>query len=188
MFTFSNINFIDLRTSFVVRLFFAACLIHGYCGPSFGESGLKTYHDAKGRFSIDYPSTMTVDASNPDEIRIFHPSASFRINIDLIKRPKKSSRDAKPFMNAVKGNLKEEFTDVKIIDEGHAANDPSQLYLLCSFTDKRGVRLTQLTQVYLAEERILQLIISDKPEGFRNLAGIIDKIRNSLKIMKSSLE
>lgn len=188
MFTSIDINLSDPSASFIVRLFFAACLIHGYCAPSFGESGLKAYHDVKGRFSIDYPVAMTLDASNPDEIRIFHPSASFRINIDIIKRPKKSSRDAKPFMNAVKSNLKEEFTDVKIIDEGHADNDPSQLYLLCSFTDRRGVRLTQLTQVYLAEERILQLIISDKPEGFRNLAGIIDKIRNSLKIMKSSLE
>ena len=156
-------------------------------GPC-NQDGFKTYVDPQARFSMDYPATMTVDALSPDELNFSHSSASLRMSLDVIRRPKKASKDVKAFLEAIRQNLKEEFKDVVIISDGASKTDPSQLYLLYSFTDKRGMKITQLTQVYLADERILQLIISDKSEGFKNLDAIIDRVRNSLRISKPSLE
>ncbi len=158
------------------------------CNNSWSQDGFKTYVDPHARFSLDYPSTMTIDAPSPDELTFSHPSASLRMSLDVIRRPKKASKDVKAFVNAIRQNLREEFKDAVIISDGSSKTDPSQLYLLYSFTDKRGIKLTQMTQVYLADERILQLIISDRSEGFRNLDSIIDRIRNSLRILKPSLE
>lgn len=167
----------------------ATCLSLFAFGESLGQEGFKTYVDPHSRFSIDYPSTMIIEAHSPDELNFSHPSASLRMSLDIIRRPnKKASKDVKAFMNAIRHNLKEEFKDVVIISEGSSKTDPSQLYLLYSFTDKRGMKLTQLTQVYLADERILQLIISDRSEGFKNLDSLIERIHNSLKISKPSLE
>ncbi len=157
-------------------------------GSDVGEEGFRTFVDSRGRFSIKYPATMSVESPTPDELNIFHPSASLRISLDIIKRPKKSSRDTKAFMEAIKRNLKEEFKDSTVLKEGNPSSDSSQQYLVCSFTDKRGVKLTQLTQVYLADEHILQLMITDRPEGFKNLMSVIDRISNSLRILKPSLD
>ncbi|MGD9818377.1 MAG: hypothetical protein AB7V04_06720 [Desulfomonilaceae bacterium] len=151
------------------------------------DDGLTAYTDPKGRFSIDYPSTMTLNAASVDDLSIVHPSASLRIDVDVIQRPKKASRDTVAFLNVLKKGLKEEFPDAQILGEGQSATDPKQLYLICSFTDKRGVKLVQLVQVYLADERILQLIISDRSAGFKNLESLITRISNSLKIFKPSL-
>ena len=175
------------QSTFAIVL--ATCLSLFPFEKSLAQEGFKTYVDPQARFSIDYPSTMTIDAQSPDELNFSHPSASLRMSLDIIRRPnKKASKDVKAFMNAIRQNLKEEFKDVLIVSEGSSKTDPSQVYLLYSFTDKRGMKLTQLTQVYLADERILQLIISDRSEGFKNLDSLIERIHNSLKISKPSLE
>lgn len=187
MLSFLSLVFKTKPRPAIFGLVLIAYFFNGSLMMSCAEDGFNTYIDTKGRFSIEYPSTMTVDTSVPDELTIFHPSATLRIRLNIIDRPKKSSRDTKVFIDALKQNLREEFRDAVVLEEGHSSSDPSQAYILCSFTDKRGVKLTQLTQVYLAEERILQLIISDKPEGFKNLGSIINRIRNSLKILKPFL-
>ncbi len=155
---------------------------------SFADDGFKTFVDSRGRFSIEYPSTMTVDSRSPDELKFSHPSASLRISLDVIKRPGKSSLNTKTFIETMKKTFQEEFKNSTLIGEGASANDPNQFYLIYTFTDKRGIKLTQLTQFFVGKERILQLIISDKPEGFKNLESVITRIRNSMKITNSSLE
>lgn len=169
------------------RLFLVICAILALCNQSSAQDGFNTYLDKDGRFSIEYPSTMTVDIMSPDELNFSHPSASLRMSLDIIRRPKKATKNTEVFVNAIKQNLKDEFKDVTIMSEGASSSDPSQLYLLYSFTDKRGVKLTQLTQVYMADERILQLTISDRSEGFNNLGSVIQRIRTSLKILKPNL-
>ncbi len=180
---FSAICFLKLVGLTMMTFFIAAV-----ASPCNAEDGFSHHVDPKGRFSLEYPSTMTVQAKSEDETIFSHGSASMRMSVDVIKRPKKASRDTKAFINAIKQNLKDEFKDVTIVSEGASASDPNQMYLVYSFTGRRGVKLTQLTQVYLADERILQLIISDRSEGFRNLDSAIQRIQNSLKILKPSLE
>ncbi|MCX5871791.1 MAG: hypothetical protein NTY51_00925, partial [Deltaproteobacteria bacterium] len=34
------------------------------------------YKDPLGRFSLDFPGTMKVQAKNPDDVLIFHPNAT----------------------------------------------------------------------------------------------------------------
>jgi hypothetical protein len=46
----------------------------------------------------------------------------------------------------------------------------------------------QLVQYYVTEDRLLQMIISDRPEGFRNLQKVIRQIHQSLRIMKPALK
>ena len=45
------------------------------------DAGYTRYKDPLGRFAFDYPSTMQVRTSSPDEAAIFHPSATLRISV-----------------------------------------------------------------------------------------------------------
>ncbi len=153
------------------------------------NSAFKTYTDPLKRFSIKFPSTMKVEEPNPDEIRIYHPNATFRINISIENRLKKGPPDATAFIKAFKQNLKLETKQPEILKEGSSKNiKGAQAYLIYAFTDKRGIRLMQLYQYYATEDRFLQLIITDRVEGFKNLEKIISEIHESFKILKPRLQ
>ncbi len=152
-------------------------------------NAFKTFKDPLNRFSIKFPATMKVEDSNPDEIRIYHPNATFRINITIEKRLKKGPPDATAFINAFKQNLKLETQQPEILKEGRSKTiKGAQAYLICAFTDKRGIRLMQLCQYFATEDRFLQLIIMDKIEGFKNLEKIISEIHDSFTILKPDLK
>ena len=86
-------------------------------------------------------------------------------------------------------NLKLETKQPEILKEGSSKNiKGAQAYLIYAFTDKRGIRLMQLCQYYATEDRFLQLIITDRIEGFRNLEKIISEIHESFKILKPNLQ
>ena len=154
-----------------------------------GSKAFKTYTDPLKRFSIKFPATMKVEESNPDEIRIYHPNATFRINISIENRLKKGPPDTTAFIKAFKPNLKLETKQLEILKEGSSKNiKGAQAYLIYAFTDKRGIRLMQLCQYYATEDRFLQLIITDRIEGFRNLEKIISEIHESFKILKPNLQ
>jgi hypothetical protein len=154
-----------------------------------GSKAFKTYTDPLKRFSIKFPATMKVEEPNPDEIRIYHPNATFRINISIENRLKKGPPDATAFIKAFKQNLKLETKQPEILKEGSSKNiKGAQAYLIYAFTDKRGIRLMQLCQYYATEDRFLQLIITDRIEGFRNLEKIITEIHESFKILKPNLQ
>lgn len=147
------------------------------------------YKDSLGRFSLDFPGTMQVQAKNPDDVLIFHPNATFRINILIEKRPKKVQPDATAFMNAFKENLKQEAKQSEILKEGRSTSiDGAQAYLIYTFTDKRGIRMMQLCQFYATEDLFLQLIINDRAEGFKNLEQVISRIHESFRILKPDLK
>jgi hypothetical protein len=153
------------------------------------SNAFKIYKDPLGRFSLKFPTTMKVRQISPDEVNIYHPKASFRINISIEKSLKKGKPDAGAFIKAFKQNLKLETKDPKIIKEGEAPGiKGAQAYIIYSYTDKRGIRLTQLCQYYSTESRFLQLIITDRAEGFKNLESVISEIHASLKILKPNLD
>ncbi len=154
-----------------------------------GSKAFKTYTDPLKRLSIKFPATMKVEEPNPNEIRIYHPNATFRINISIENRLKKGPPDATAFIKAFKQNLKLETKQPEILKEGSSKNiKGAQAYLIYAFTDKRGIRLMQLCQYYATEDRFLQLIITDRIEGFRNLEKIISEIHESFKILKPNLQ
>ena len=149
----------------------------------------KVYSDPLGRYSLKYPSTMKVQNSNPNEALIYHPEATFRISIAIEKRIKRGPPNVAGFLEAFKKNLKMETAELEILKEGKASNiEGAQAYLSYAFTDKRGIRVVQLCQYYSSENWFLQLIISDKQEGFKNLEPIISEIHKSFRILKPSLE
>jgi len=153
------------------------------------EKGFKQYVDPAKRFAIDYPAAMKVAAVRLDEVKIFHPEASLRINVFIDQRPGKAAADAGSLLAAFKKNLKDEMKAASVIEEGKLPGlEGSQGYVICSFKDGRGITMVQLVQYYVAAEKLLQLIISDRPEGFRNLGEVIRKIHRSLKILSPSLK
>lgn len=144
-----------------------------------------TYIDPKGRFSFDYPSTMTVHTRGPNEVTISHPKATLRISVYVDRRPPGKSADVAPLLAAFKLRLKQEMKQASIVEEGHLPGPKkAQGYVICAFTDARGVKYVQLVHYYVTKDRLLQMIISDRPQGFRNLAKVIRTIHRSLKILK----
>jgi len=175
----------------IIAAIFLAVLIFtsGNLSAASNANAFKTFKDPLNRFSIKFPATMKVQDSNPDEIRIYHPNATFRIKISVEKRLKKGPPDATAFINAFKQNLKLETKQPEILKEGRSKTiKGTQAYLICEFTDKRGIRLMQLCQYYSTEDRFLQLIIMDRVEGFKNLEKIISEIHDSFTILKPDLE
>jgi len=153
------------------------------------EEGYTQYKDPQGRFTIDYPATMKIQRLSPDEIKIFHPEATLRIHVSIEKRPKKGAPDAQIHLAALKTKLKEDMKDVVILEEGKVPKiTGAQGYIICSFRDSRGTRVVQLVQYYIADERLLRLIVSDKPQGFKNLEKVIRSIHHSLRILTPELK
>jgi hypothetical protein len=159
-------------------------------GASFGAArGFKQYTDPEGRFLFDYPSAMDIQAANPNEIRISHPQATLRITVFIESRPRKAKPNAEALLTAFKQGLQETAKDAKIIKEGKLAGmEGSQGFVICSFTNRNGVQLVQLVQYYVSEDRSLQMTISDRPEGFRNLAKVVAIVHESLRIVKPALK
>jgi hypothetical protein len=147
------------------------------------------YTDPARRFTLDYPATMKVDASNPNEVRFYHPRASLRINIFLEKRTAKSVPDAKALLGVFVKSMKRGMKDFSVMEEGKLAGlGGSQGFLICTFKDRREIQLVQLVQYYVAKAGLLQLIITDRPEGFRNLLQVIRKIHRSLRVQGALLK
>jgi hypothetical protein len=132
---------------------------------------------------------MEVAASNPDEVTMFHPAATLRVNVFVEARPPRAIPSAELLLEIFKKRLKEEMLDVSILEEGKRGDrGASQGYVICSFKDKRGIFVVQLVQYYVTRDRLLQLIISDRPEGFKNLADVIRKIHHSFRVIDPTLK
>jgi len=149
----------------------------------------KAYIDPGRRFALDYPSTMKVQATDPDAVKFSLPGTAFRITVFIAKRPKPRSADAKPILDALKKSLKVIVTDLAVLEEGgRPGGSKDQRYVIFSFKNPRGVSLTQLVHYYVSRERTLQLTISDRSEGFKNLEKVIRKIHGSLRIIDRNLK
>jgi hypothetical protein len=148
------------------------------------ERGFKQYTDPAGRFSLEYPATMKVSAPKPDAVTIYHPRASLLIRIFVEKWRRAKVTSAGAMLQAFKTQLKEENKGVTILEEGKLPGlKGSQGYQICSFKNHDGIRVVQLVQYYVAKTGFLQLIISDRLEGFKNLADVIRKVHRSLRII-----
>ena len=179
-------TYFKIISSFLVGILFLTwtCLSWAASPEAF-----KTYKDPLGRYSLKYPSTMKVQDSNPDDVLIYHPQATLRISVAVEERRKKGPPDATGFMEAFKKNLKTETKELEILKEGKTPQiKGAQGYVSYAFTDKRGMRLVQLCQYYASEDWFLQLIISDKQEGFSNIEPVISEIHKSLLINKPSVQ
>jgi hypothetical protein len=176
--------------SIIGFLFLAGSMCWFASDQAFGQEALyKLYVDPAGRFSFEYPATMKLESTGNDEVKIYHPAASFRISVFVEQVRGKSNLTAQVLLAALKKRLQEEMKDVSVLGEGKLAGlQGSQGYVAVSFTDKKSVRLVQMVQYYVAEDRFLQMTISDRPEGFKNLETVIRKIHQSLKIMKPKLK
>ncbi|MEJ2715564.1 MAG: hypothetical protein P8182_00235 [Deltaproteobacteria bacterium] len=153
------------------------------------QSGYKKYEDPLGRFSFEYPATMKVTATSPDHVKVTHPKATLRINIFIQKRPRKRDPRVRPVLEALKRALKQDMKDASVIEEGKLRGPGDrQGYLICSFRDQRGIKYVQLVHYAVSEDRLLQMIISDRPRGFKNLEKVIRKIHHSLKIHNPKLK
>ena len=153
------------------------------------EAPYKQYTDPGRRFLFDYPATMKVKSVGPDEVQIFHPGASFRISVYIERRKNKPGRTAQDLLTALKKELEKENKDVSVLGEGKLEGIPgSQGYVVVSFRDKKGTQLVQLVQYYVAQYGCLQMTISDRPWGFKNLEPVIKKVHQSLRIIDPTLK
>ncbi|MGB6068042.1 MAG: hypothetical protein WBG50_24815 [Desulfomonilaceae bacterium] len=158
-------------------------------GAFAASGGLTRYNDPEKRFVFDYPSTMKVLAVSNDEVRIVHPGATLRITVLVEKRRRAVAASSDALLTAFKKTLKEEMKGSAVLEEGKLPGlQGSQGYIVCSFKDLRGIGLVQLVQYYVTEDRVLQMIISDRPEGFRNLEAVIRRIHHSLRILNPKLK
>jgi hypothetical protein len=149
----------------------------------------KAYIDPGRRFTLDYPSTMRIQATDPDAVKFSLPGTAFRITVFIAKRPKPRPADAKPILDALKKSLKVIVTDMAVLEEGQQpGGSKAQQYVIFSFKNPRGISLTQLVHYYVSRERTLQLTISDRSEGFKNLEKVIRKIQRSLRIINRDLK
>ncbi len=157
---------------------------------SSGEEGVyKQYVDPAGRFSFEYPATMKLEAGSKDEVTVYHPATLFRVSVFVRQLQGKSNLTADVLLAVWKKALQEEMKNVSVLGEGKLSGiQDSQGYVAVSFTDKKGVQLVQMVQYYVSEDRFLQMIISDRPEGFKNLETVIRNIHQSLKILNPKLK
>ena len=153
------------------------------------EAQYKQYTDPGRRFIFDYPATMQVKSEGPDDVQIFHPEASFRISVFVEKRKNKPDLTAENLLAALKKELAKQTKDFTVLGEGKLEGLPgSQGYVVVSFRDKKGIQLVQLVQYYVAHKACLQMTISDRPWGFKNLEPVIKKVHASLRIIDPSLK
>ncbi len=147
------------------------------------------YIDPEKRFAFDYPSTMNALVVSHDEVKIAHPRATLRITVLVEMRRRAVSASAEALVAAFKKTLKEEMKGSAVLEEGKLPGlEGSQGYIVCSFKDLKGIQLVQLIQYYVTEDRVLQMIISDRPEGFKNLEAVIRRIHHSLRILNPKLK
>lgn len=153
------------------------------------QQGYKKYIDPAGRFSFDYPAAMRCDPVTADEVKFSHPSASLRIAILVEPRQSRKPLDSDALRESFKKNLQESSKDAVILEEGRLPDLLEvQGYLVCSFKDKNGRKIMQLVQYYVSQDKMFQMIISDRPQGFFNVEKVIRHVHRSLKIMKPSLD
>jgi hypothetical protein len=153
------------------------------------QEGYKKFVDPSGRYALEYPATMSPDSVNVDEFKFIHPEASLRITIIVQPRTQKGIIDEQALLDSLKQNLAENSQDASIVEEGRLPGLPGkQGYFVCSFKDKRGVKVMQLVQYYVSNDKMLQLIISDRPQGFINVEKVIRRIHRSLKVLKPDLK
>lgn len=152
------------------------------------DAGYTRYKDPHGRFAFDYPSTMQVRTSTPDEVLLFHPSATLRISVFIEKRSRRGEAKVEPFLAAFKQRLKHEMKESVVLDEGKPQGTGDAGYLVCGFKDQRGMDHVQLVHYVVGEEKVLQMIISDRPAGFTNLESVIRKVHGSLTITDGGLK
>lgn len=153
------------------------------------ETPYKQYTDPGRRFLFDYPATMKVKTAGRDEVQIYHPDASFRISVYIEKLKHKPRRTAQDLLTALKKELEKENKEVAVLGEGKLEGLPgSQGFVVVSFRDKKGTQLVQLVQYYVAENACLQMTISDRPWGFKNLEPVIKKVHQSLRIIDPTLK
>jgi len=152
------------------------------------DEGYKKFVDPAGRYSIEYPATMHPEMAGTDEVKFSHPQASLRMKIVLEPRTQKGKIDEQSLLNSLKKHLAEDSRDASIVEEGQLPGVPGhQGYFVCLFKDKRGIKAMQLVQYYVSRDKVLQLIISDRPQGFMNVEKVIRRIHRSLKILKPDL-
>ena len=157
------------------------------------EGQYARYSDPQNRFSFSYPATMKVEKPSPDEVKIYHPGATLRINVFVEKRTQKqadkpSAPQAQPLLEALKVRLKHEITDATILEEGHLPGSKDrQGYLICYFVDRKATKHVQLVQYFVTERSLLQMVISDHPVGFKNLQEVIRKVHGSLEVKQDKL-
>lgn len=168
--------------------FLMIVLSMAFSGTASGQDGFSKYVDPAGRFTFDYPTSMTLKTVGENEVKIFHPGATLRISVFIQERQKKSPVTAETIADLFR-KLKQEMKDSSVLEEGKIKGlDGTQGYTILLYKDHRGLQLVQLVQYYIAEERVLQMVISDRTQGFKNLEKVIRKIHNSLKILKPSLK
>jgi hypothetical protein len=153
------------------------------------EAPYKLYVDPAGRFSFEYPATMKLQSTSDNEVRIYHPAASFSISVFVEQKQGNSNLTADALLAALKKTLREEMKSVSVLGEGKLAGlQGSQGYVAISFTNKKGIQMVQMVQYYVAEGRFLRMTLTDRAEGFKNLEPVIRKIHQSLKILKPKLK
>jgi hypothetical protein len=176
-------------TSLTCLLAVALSLVFGANCAMGAPEGFKQYTDARGRFTFDYPASMQVQVVGQDEVKVQHPGATIRITVFVEERPRRKVPEAPVLLEAFKKKLQEDMKDPKILEEGVLPGlKGSQGYVICVFRDRRDMQLVQLVQYYVTEDRLLQMIISDRPEGFKNLEKVIRQIHHSLRITKPDLK
>ncbi len=154
-----------------------------------GEPTYARYVDPEGRFSFEYPSTMNVRAENPNEVMVGHPKATLRISVYVDKRPPGSAAHVKPLLQSFKERLRKDVKNAKVLVDGEPEDtNARQGYVVCLFKDSRGIDTVQLVHYVAARDRLLQMIVSDRPKGFTSLKEVIRKIHRSLTIMKPDLK
>lgn len=181
--------------SHTMRWFAILCLLAAGAGSAFvhaaesDEAAYKQYTDPGRRFIFDYPATMKVKSESPDDVQIFHPKASFRISVFVEKRKNKPDLTAENLLAVLKKELAKQTKDFTVLGEGKLEGlTGSQGYVVVSFRDKKGIQLVQLVQYYVAPKACLQMTISDRPWGFKNLEPVIKKVHGSLRIIDPSLK
>ncbi|MGO9567697.1 MAG: hypothetical protein ACLP5H_09160 [Desulfomonilaceae bacterium] len=179
------------RSSRIVALVLIGSLQAGILTASAlaADAGFTRYTDPEQRFSFDYPATMKVRAAGNDEVKVTHPGATLRITVLVEKRRRTAPASAEALLDAFKRTLKEEMKGSTVLEEGKLLGlQGSQGYIVCSFKDLRGIPLVQLVQYYVTEDHVLRMIISDVPEGFKNVEKVIRKIHQSLRILNPKLK
>lgn len=153
------------------------------------QDGYKKYIDLAGRFSFDYPASMRCNRVTADEVTFSHPSASLRIAVLVEPRQNKKILDPRTLLESLKKNLAEGSKDATILEQGRLPEIPGvQGYFVCTFKDEKGRKVMQLVQYYISLDKMFQMIISDRPQGFMNVEKVIRNVHRSLKILKPSLD
>src|SRR5271157_144937 len=107
----------------------------------------KQYVDPAGRFSFEYPGTMTLEAAQQDEVTVYHPATLFRISVSVRQLRGKSDLNADVLLAVWKKALQEEMKNVSGLGEGKLEGlQGSQGYVAASFTNKKGVQMVQMVQ------------------------------------------